>query len=159
MGVAFAFGVRVSDSEEVMEIVDARGEEEYGRGRAIGCRPGEETTPARGCKVLDLLFIAFPLFSGLGTGLGLGLGLVFGLELDFLPSLGGDTSPGIYVLPGHPRAGSAQVLGRTTIGERSYDEGEYAENVRVRVGEGGKRTECACFVVCVFSGGWAVDGK
>lgn len=50
-------------------------------------------------------------------------------------------------------------MGRTTIGERSYDEGEYAENVRVSVGEGGKRTECECLVVWAFSGGWAVDGK
>lgn len=32
MGVAFGDEV----SEEVMVIVDARGEEEYGRGRAIG---------------------------------------------------------------------------------------------------------------------------
>lgn len=81
--------------------------------------------------------------------------------MDLLSSLsarGGDTSPGIYVLPGHPRAGSAQLLGRTTIGERSYDEGEYAENVRVSVGEGGKRTEW-CLLLWLFSGGWAVDGK
>jgi len=32
------------------------------------------------------------------------------------------------------------MLGRTTIGDLSYADEEYAENVRVRVGEGGKWT-------------------
>lgn len=39
------------------------------------------------------------------------------------------------------------MLGRTTIGDLSYAEEEYAEKVRVRVGEGGKWTvlrHCRC---------------
>ncbi|KAH9995620.1 hypothetical protein BJV77DRAFT_991276 [Russula vinacea] len=53
---------------------------------------------------------------------------------------GPSEEPGMYVRPGQPRAGRAQMLGRTTIGDLSYVEGEWAEKVRVRVGEGGKWT-------------------
>lgn len=49
-------------------------------------------------------------------------------------------STAAYVRPGQPRSGSAQELGRTTMGERSYVDGQCASNVRVSEGEGGKWT-------------------
>ena len=51
-------------------------------------------------------------------------------------------------MPGQPRAGREHLFGVTTIGERSYIEGEYAVNVRVRAGVGGKWTS-----------GWRTEGS
>jgi len=60
----------------------------------------------------------------------------------------------VYVRPGQPRSGRAQELGETTMGERSYNDEEYAENVWAReFGEGGKWTP--------WDGGvlWSTDAR
>lgn len=51
-------------------------------------------------------------------------------------------------MPGQPRAGSLHLFGVTTMGERSYVDGECARNVRVRVLVGGKWTS-----------GWRTEGS
>lgn len=58
------------------------------------------------------------------------------------------SSPGRYVFPGQPRAGSLHLFGVTTIGERSYIDGESAMNVRVMGLADGKRTS-----------GWRTEGS
>lgn len=73
------------------------------------------------------------------------------------PDLRDGLEDGWYVRPGHPRAGRAQALGRTVIGERSYMFDEWAANVLVNLGDGGKVTLAGALLGPGIASGGTVD--